>query len=169
MSVTVPALPLPTEPDAGNWNATVAAAIGNPDTDTLVVAHSLGCLTALRYLMTLSEPWRLGSLVLVAGFLEPLPALPQLDGYIADGCDVDGLSGHIDRLTVVRSDADDYVPVGHTDRLAARLGTAALVSTRRGHFLDSDGARTVPEVLAVAVGTTPRPGMICGTIANGLS
>jgi len=48
-----------------------------PDEGTVVVAHSLGCLSVLRRLRSLTGPWRLGTLVLVAGFLEPLPALPR--------------------------------------------------------------------------------------------
>lgn len=148
--VTVPALPDPLDPDPVVWKDAVRAALGTPDSGTIVVAHSLGCLTVLRALGSLAGPWRLGTLVLVAGFLDPLPALPGLDGFIADGTPVDGLVEHLDRLVVLRSDRDEFVPTAHTDRLAALLGTKAQVVEGAGHFLADDGATEVPAILDAA-------------------
>lgn len=144
---TVPALPESTEPDPVRWAQVVREDIGTPDEHSIVVAHSLGCLTVLRHLASLPRPWRLGTLVLVSGFLDPLPALPELDSYIADGCDITGLRDRIDRLTILRSDADDFVPIAHTDRLAELLDTTATVVPGAGHFLATDGVTALPEVL----------------------
>lgn len=143
----VPALPNPENPDPQQWLDVLASEIGIPDHNTILIAHSLGCLTALRYLSSLSEPWNLHSLVLVAGFLEPLPALPDLDEYIAGGCDVSTTSGHVERITVIRSDQDPYVPTAHTDRLAQQLGVTAHVIDGAGHFLASDGVDILPKIL----------------------
>ncbi|MGO4454731.1 RBBP9/YdeN family alpha/beta hydrolase [Arthrobacter sp. RAF14] len=145
--VTVPALPDSLDPDPVVWEDAVRAALGTPDAGTIVVAHSLGCLTVLRALGSLTGPWRLGSLVLVAGFLDPLPALPGLDGFIADGTPVDGLAEHLDRLVVLRSDRDEFVPTAHTDRLAAMLGTKAQIVEGAGHFLADDGVTEAPAIL----------------------
>ncbi|MEU6753362.1 alpha/beta hydrolase [Spirillospora sp. NPDC046719] len=149
---TIPALPTPETPDPAEWTAAVRADVGTPDEGTVIVAHSLGCLTVLRYLRALPSPWRLGALVLVAGFVDPLPALPELDAYIADGCDVEGLAAHVDRLTILRSDADPYVPTGHTDRLARLLGTTAEIVPGAGHFLASDGITDLPQALQALPG-----------------
>jgi len=143
----VPALPNPENPDRQQWLDVLASEIGIPDHNTILIAHSLGCLTALRYLSSLSEPWNLGSLVLVAGFLDPLPALAELDDYIAGGCDVSTISGHVERITVIRSDQDPYVPTAHTDRLAQQLGVTTHVIDGAGHFLSSDGIDTLPAIL----------------------
>ncbi|MDT9681110.1 alpha/beta hydrolase [Streptomyces sp. TRM76323] len=144
---TIPALPNPLAPDPARWAKAVRADVGTVDENTILVAHSLGCLTVLRHLRSLPGPWRLGALVLVSGFVDPLPALPVLDSYIGDGCEVEGLGDRIDRLTVIRSDADPYVPPGHTDRLAGLLGVTADVVPRAGHFLASDGVTSLREVL----------------------
>jgi predicted alpha/beta hydrolase family esterase len=144
---TIPALPKPQDPDPSAWMEAVRATVGIPDENSVVVAHSLGCLTVLRYLSQLPESWRLGTLVLVSGFVDPLPALPELDAYIQDGCDVERLRDHIGRLVILRSDADPYVPPEHTDRLATLLGTTAEVVPGAGHFLESDGVSSLPEVL----------------------
>lgn len=147
IEVTVPALPASDRPDPTRWNTALSQAIGEPNRQTIVVAHSLGCLATLRYLTRCPEPWHLRSLVLVSGFTEPLPVLPQLNDFIEGGCEVSGLAERVDRLTVIRSDSDEFVPIGHTDRLAAKLGTTAIVSQGRGHFLDSNGVTTAPEIL----------------------
>jgi serine hydrolase len=143
---SIPALPTPQTPDPAQWKDAVRTDLGTPDEHSIVVAHSLGCLTVLRHLRSLPSPWRLGTLVLVSGFVDQLPALPDLNAYIGDGCDVTGLSSHIDRLTVIRSDADPYVPPGHTDRLADLLGTSAQIVPGAGHFLASDGVASLREV-----------------------
>jgi predicted alpha/beta hydrolase family esterase len=144
---TIPALPNPQDPDPAQWTDAVRAHLGALDENSTIVAHSLGCLTVLRYLRSLPGPWRLGTLVLVAGFVDPLPGLPELNSYIGDGCEVEGLSDHIGRLTIIRSDADPYVPSGHTDRLAKLLGASAEVVPGAGHFLASDGVTSLHQVL----------------------
>lgn len=146
-SATIPRLPSPQEPDAVQWAAAVRADIGVPDESSIIVAHSLGCLAVLRHLRSLPAGWRLGSLVMVSGFVDPLPALPELDGFIGDGCDVEGISAYVDQLTIIRSDADPLVPPAHTDRLAALLGTSAAVVPGAGHFLAADGVEALPEAL----------------------
>ncbi|MFC9239176.1 RBBP9/YdeN family alpha/beta hydrolase [Streptomyces decoyicus] len=144
---TIPALPNPQDPDPAQWTEAVRADVGTLDENSIVVAHSLGCLTVLRYLCSLPTPWHLGTLVLVSGFVDQLPALPDLNSYIGDGCDVEGLSSHIGQLTIIRSDADPYVPPGHTDRLAGLLATSAEVVPGAGHFLASDGVTSLREAL----------------------
>ncbi|QNE17839.1 serine hydrolase family protein [Kribbella qitaiheensis] len=145
---TIPLLPDSQAPDPTRWAEVVRTEVGTPDENSIVVAHSLGCLTVLRHLRSLPGPWRLGTLVLVSGFLDHLPAFPELDTFIGDGCDAEGLSNHVDRLTIIRSDADPYVPPGHTDRLAGLLGASAKVVPGAGHFLASDGVVALPEALA---------------------
>ncbi|MFF1389657.1 RBBP9/YdeN family alpha/beta hydrolase [Rhodococcus erythropolis] len=143
----VPAFPNPENPDRPQWLDALAAEVGISDHNTILIAHSLGCLTDLRYRSSLSEPWNLGSLVLVSGFLDPLPALLDLDEYIAGGCYVSTIGDHVELITVIRSDQDPYVPTAHTDRLAQQLGVTAHVIDGAGHFLTSDGIDTLPAIL----------------------
>lgn len=147
VSTHVPALPNPAFPDRRAWAAAASEFIGVPQPDSLVVAHSLGCLAVLRHLASLDGSWRLGALVLVAGFVEALPTLPNLDDFIGEGANVAELAAHVESLTVLRSDDDPYVPLEHTDRLARLLGTSARVIPRAGHFLADDGVESLPGVL----------------------
>ncbi|OZD70612.1 alpha/beta hydrolase [Rhodococcus sp. 05-340-1] len=143
----IPPLPDPAAPDRDRWQAEVAAVLGTPGPDTIVVAHSLGCLAVLRHLATLVEPWRMGALVLVSGFVDPLPALPVLDGFVADGVILSGMPDHIGSISILRSDDDPIVPPAHTDRLARLLDAPVQIVPGAGHFLAADGVTSLPAVL----------------------
>lgn len=149
----IPALPSPLAPRPKQWERCVQETLGVPNEHTAVVAHSLGCLTVLRYLNSLHGPWRLGVLVLVGGFVEPLPTLPALDDYIGQGWDAEGLHtlkeirSHIDRVIIIRSDNDDTVPPIYTDNLAAKFGLPVHIVANAGHFVARQGITRLPAVL----------------------
>lgn len=146
ISTAIPALPDPLDPRPEQWEDGVRAALGEPDEHLVVVAHSLGCFSVLRYLRALPGAWRLGTLVLVSGFTDRLPVLAELDGFIGDGCDVAGLAEHIGRIVVIRSDNDAIVPPALTERLAERLGVPVRVVPGAGHFLAAEGITELPTV-----------------------
>ncbi|MDR1186614.1 MAG: alpha/beta hydrolase [Bifidobacteriaceae bacterium] len=145
-------LPNPESPHRDAWEGAVAAAVGRVDQDMALVAHSLGGITALRYLAGLVGPWRLGGLVMVAGFQGKLRALPELDGYLAEPVDVRGLNPRIGSAAMIHSDNDPLVPPRQSRALAAALGASTLEVAGRGHFLASDGCTELPEVLALTLG-----------------
>lgn len=144
LRTVVPELPDSLAPNAPRWQEAVRTAVGEAGESTAVIAHSLGCLAVLRHLASLTGAWRLGRLVLVSGFLDPLPELPELDEFIGVGSDVTRLREHIDEIIVIRSNDDPLVPPPHTDRLAALLGARALVVPGAGHFLAADGYSALP-------------------------
>lgn len=149
MDVTVVPLPDPDDPDTAAWENAVSAALGVPDAATAVVAHSLGAITALRVLAALPERWELGVLVLVAGFVERLDALPELDRYLAADVDVERLARSIRTRTVIRSKTDPFVPPAASDDLARRLDAQLQVHPEAGHFMAKDGVTTFPAVLDI--------------------
>ena len=147
IAVTVVPLPAPDAPDKAAWEDAVSATLGVPDAATVVVAHSLGAVTALRVLAALPEPWELGALVLVAGFTKPLEALRELDGFLAAEVDVERVATSIGRRTVLRSDTDPFVPPAASDDLARRLGAGLQVHQGAGHFMTEDGVTSLPALL----------------------
>ncbi|WP_176475192.1 RBBP9/YdeN family alpha/beta hydrolase [Dietzia natronolimnaea] len=143
--------PNSSDPSSDQWVTTVAGELGTPGEEIVVVAHSLGCLAVLRHLASLAGPWRVGTLVLVSGFVDTLPALPALDDFIAGGVNLEGIRDHIGSLTIVRSDDDAHVPVELTDRLAHLLDTSTVVVPGAGHFLAEDGVTRLPQALRAIV------------------
>ncbi|MGO2665640.1 RBBP9/YdeN family alpha/beta hydrolase, partial [Mycetocola reblochoni] len=146
-AVRVPPLPRPEAPDADDWLSAARTALADADGDTVVVAHSLGCLTALRALAALPQGRRLSGVVLVAGFTEPLPALPELDAFIGDGVDLAAARAHADAWTVLVSSDDPIVPPAATRSLAARLGAELIEAGPVGHFMADDGVTRLPTLL----------------------
>lgn len=145
--VTAVPLPDPDAPEVTGWENAVGAALGVPDAGTVIVAHSLGAITALRVLAGLSEVWELGGIVLVAGFVEPLESLPELDRYLSMGVDVERLAQSIRSRTVIRSETDPFVPPAASDELAKRLDAQVQVHPEAGHFMAKDGVTRFPAVL----------------------
>lgn len=146
VSTTIPAFPEPLNPQALQWEDSVKTALGIPNEQTIVIAHSLGCLAVLRYLRSIPTLWHLGTLVLVSGFIDRLPALPELNDFIGPDFDLSGLTEHIDRVLVFRSDNDTIVPPALTDSLAKRLGISPQVVPGAGHFLAVEGISELPAV-----------------------
>jgi predicted alpha/beta hydrolase family esterase len=166
VEVTVPALPDPHDPDPDAWVATARAAIGTPDAGTVVVGHSLGCVTALHALTALLAPhapegdgWRLGGLVLASGFDVPQVAVPEVDAFTTSVPVLDGIAAATTHRHVVGSDDDAIVDPAHTRALADRLGATFDLVPGGGHLLGREGFTTLPVVrdrVRAALGLPPR-------------
>ncbi|TFD49581.1 serine hydrolase family protein [Cryobacterium frigoriphilum] len=142
-------LPTPNDPQTSAWQSAVRAALGTPHESTWVVTHSLGGITALRVLAAITGEWRLGGLVLVAGFTGPLAALPTLDEYLTADVDVERLAPNIGVRVLIRSDNDVFVPPLASEQLAHRLDAEIAIQPGAGHFLAEDGVTALPLVLDV--------------------
>jgi hypothetical protein len=147
INVKVVPLPDPDDPETAAWEHAVSTVLGVPDERTVIVAHSLGAITALRVLAALPQPWHLGGLILVAGFIEPLEALPELDRYLTADVHVERLARSIRARTVIRSETDPFVPPAASDHLARRLEAQLQVHPEAGHFMAEDGVTSFPAVL----------------------
>lgn len=72
-------LPNPFDPDQQQWNQAVDAQIPVEDGIT-IIAHSLGCVTALRYVER--HQIKDVKLILVGAFVDNLPAYPKLNNFM---------------------------------------------------------------------------------------
>jgi hypothetical protein len=146
---TVPPMPDSEHPNVVAWQETLAATIGTPKRDTLLIAHSLGTISLLHYLSAI-RPAAVGGIVLVAGFGARLPELPSIGGFNIDA--------YIDRIrlddAILRhfaphmhhliSDNDYVVAPANSRALAARIGGTVHELARHGHFLSADGITELP-------------------------
>lgn len=136
------------DPEPGPWLAEARGVLETVDEHTAVVAHSLGCITGLRALVAIEQPWRLGLLLLVAGFDEPLRVLPQLTPFVDRPLDTAPIIAGVGRIELIGSDNDRYVWPRFTAALAARLDASVMIVPGAGHFLASeDGYIEFPLVL----------------------
>lgn len=80
-----------------------------------------------------------GGIVLVSGFSEPLPGLPQLDEFLATAGNLARIRKTVLHRIVIAARDDSIVPYALTSRLAQRLRAHLVTVDRGGHFLGSDG------------------------------
>ncbi|PPU08520.1 hydrolase [Xanthomonas arboricola] len=145
--VSIVTLPSPDSPRPDDWQRALEVQIESMDENTYFVAHSLGGIALLKYLETAGGASVIGGYVLVSGFNDGLPILPQLDDFAKPDIDyekISRISGH--RLVIAAAD-DTIVPHALSERMARSLDAKFISVQHGGHFLDSDGFTEFPLVL----------------------
>ena len=131
--VTVPAMPETEEPKQALWVPYLSELVGEPDEELILVGHSVGCVTILRYLEGLSESARVGGVVFVAGFTDDL-GFDELKNYFEDDIDWKKIRSHGTKFVAIHSDNDPFVPMGHADVFKEQLDAEIVVKEGKGHF-----------------------------------
>lgn len=143
----IPDLPDSLAPQPERWIEAAVAAIGQPDPETVVVGHSLGVLTGLLALDSLSHDWELGKLIAVSGFATIPATLPELTAFGALPLHVEDVAARIHEKVAVFSDNDVIVPPLFSHALAEHLGARKVEIAGGGHFLDREGFIAMPAVV----------------------
>ncbi|RQW64270.1 RBBP9/YdeN family alpha/beta hydrolase [Vibrio viridaestus] len=140
------AMPDSDSPESKAWQETLTKKIDRLDKQTFIVAHSLGCISVLKYLYNQSE-FELGGLFLVSGFNSLLPALPQLDKFIEETIVTEKVRLNIGRTVAFASTDDPLVPMEMTSSLNEKLDGKYIQVASAGHFLGDDGYIEFSELL----------------------
>ena len=143
----VPEMPNTNAPKLSEWLPHLTEAIGNPDEELVLVGHSLGCPTILRYLESLDDDYKVGGVVLVAGFAEPLPHLPELNSFTENSWDDEKIKSKSKQITIVNSTDDDAVPFFNAETVRDRFGAKLVTLEGMGHINERWGITEVPFVL----------------------
>lgn len=147
ITVTVPALPDSLNPENSAWQATLAESVGQVDSQTWFVGHSLGCITALRYLNSQPVGQDAAGVIMVAGFNENVPPLPELDSFMSVPLDARRIVQQVPHRAVIASLNDSIVPPELSLRLSQQLNAPLYGVPDCGHFLSRDGITQLPIVL----------------------
>lgn len=105
--ITILAMPNPNVPVVEDWDVACDEQIARKDGIT-IVGHSLGCVTALRFLSR--HEVKNVNLILGSGFDETTYTLPQLNAFTRTPVDYSGILQKINSATVVSAFDDDIVP-----------------------------------------------------------
>ena len=150
--VQVPEMPDTENPKIDTWVPFLSRLVHNPDGETLLVGHSIGCQTILRYLESLGEGVRIGGAVLVAGWV----SLTNLSGpkeeriarlWLERPIEWDRVLRHTRNFVAVFSDNDNHVPVSNSEVFRKRLGARIFLEHGKGHFTGDEGVKEIPVVL----------------------
>ena len=147
IEVSVPTMPKTNSPKLEEWLSHLQDIIINPDAQTYLVGHSLGCPTILRYLESLNENQKVGGALLVAGFAEPLPHLPELDSFTENTWNDAYIKTRTKKLTIINSDDDEAVPFFNAEHVRDRFGAKLVTVHEAGHINEKSGYTKVPFVL----------------------
>lgn len=134
-------LPNPFDPLPQEWADAIDQQVP-ADNGVILVAHSLGCISALRFI----ERHQLtdARLLLVGAFDQPLPAYPQLDSFVTPPVDYQQVTPKISKATVITAKDDPIAPYQGSVAVAHHLGVKLIVQATGGHFLDADGFKRFP-------------------------
>lgn len=151
-TVEIPSMPHPDGPTIEDWVGHLAKLVGEPDEQTYLIGHSMGCQTILRYLASLEDK-RVGGAVLVAGFFELVPLKTKEEKrivrpWLEAPIDFDKVKAATSNITVILSDNDEWVPLEHNKELFEQcLSPKIIVEHGRGHFSGSSGIKELPAAL----------------------
>lgn len=153
--VLAPLMPHPDVPTIDDWVNFLKETIKDLDENTILIGHSVGCQTIIRYLESLPENEKAGQVVLIAPWMilslenlgedeDPEIAKPWMETPI----DFDKVKLHSDNFTGIFSTDDPFVPLSVNENLLKeKLGAKTIVLENKGHFTEEDGVTELPEVL----------------------
>lgn len=158
--VSVPAMPDAATPRIENWIPAISQTVGNPDEQTLLIGHSMGCQAIARYLETLPAGLKIGGAIFVAGFFH---SLTNPDGseesdqtvkhWLERTIDLQKVRSHVPRSIAIFSDNDPLVPLINQQDFQEQLNSEIIIKNNSGHFSgDMDGMRELPVALEKILG-----------------
>lgn len=145
-TVDVPEMPNTEHPIASEWAAKLAETVGEPNTNTYLVGHSLGSITILRYLETLPEDQKVGGVVLIAGFGERFERYNNgsHDSFFDHELDWQAICKHCDNFVAIHSEDDPLVEPAQLKLFENKLGAKAILVQDMGHFGSAERVFEVP-------------------------
>ena len=145
-SVCVPAMPSPGLPKNEEWLETLRGVLEEPDDEAVLIGHSLGCATVIRYAAGLPDHVRLRALVLVSGFVRPL-GNPATDGFFVEPFDFEAAKWQSGRIISIHSNNDPYIAPKEFKFLKEALDAEELVMPGAGHINADSGYVRLDELL----------------------
>ena len=147
--LTVVHLPNSKKPKLNNWLEALLKEIPNPDNETYIIAHSLGCITLLKYIELLPENSKLGGVILVSAFDESLPLLPIINSFIESKPKYQLITSKIESIKVIASTNDLLVPIKLTKKVSKSLQTTLIEVKNAGHFTTQDGYKVFTKLYEI--------------------
>lgn len=149
--VTVPDMPDTENPRLDAWLPYLQNVIGTPDEELVLIGHSLGTVTIMRYLEALPDGSQIRKAIFVAGFTDQL-GFRELENFFETKLDFAKIKPKTkDGFVVIQSDNDPYVSAQYGIRLQEELGAKCIIKHAAGHMsgdVDNEAACIqLPEVV----------------------
>ncbi|AOM39455.1 RBBP9/YdeN family alpha/beta hydrolase [Xenorhabdus hominickii] len=138
--VIVPTMPESLAPKPEAWANMLMDIVPTVDENTIIIGHSLGCITVLRHLEAIrSTSFHIGGYILVSEYDSPQPTLPELDDFTVGPLNYAFLRELTEHRISIISLNDEIVSPQSSQALADALQTKIINIDNGGHFLDREG------------------------------
>lgn len=149
--VTVPDMPDSDPPKLATWLPHLQEIIGQPNEELVLVGHSIGTVTIMRYLESLTDNQLVGKVIFVAGFTDQL-GFRELENFFETQLDFGKIKTKSKNgFVVIQSDNDPFVSEQYGERLKDELDAKLLIKHGANHMsgaVDGEEACTeLPEVI----------------------
>ncbi|WP_445115037.1 RBBP9/YdeN family alpha/beta hydrolase [Acinetobacter sp. WZC-1] len=137
----------PEHPEYPVWKECLEIQLAPLNDDSIIIAHSLGCISTLDYLSQALQGRSLKAIFLIAGFYEKLAALPELDAFIDHTYIQDTvIRSRIRQRWLFLSSNDPVVPAPLSIRLGHLINAQMVEIRDAGHFTQDDGWLEFPQL-----------------------
>lgn len=145
--VVAPEMPNSDEPKIQPWIEKLKSTL-QPDENTVLVGHSIGCQTIMRYLQDLDS--KLDRVIFVAPFfhlnnLEDQESKEIAKPWLETPIDLEAVKEKANSFTAIFSDNDPFVPLSDKDIFQSALGAKIIVEHDKNHF--DEGINELPSAL----------------------
>ena len=149
--VTVPAMPDTDSPQLDKWLPALRQAIGQPDDELVLIGHSIGTVTIMRYLESLPEGARVGKVILVAAFTDPL-GFQEIENFFVKPLNYIAIKSKVKNgIVLIQSDNDPYVAPEQGALLKKELDAKLIIKHGAYHMSgevdEEDACLELPELL----------------------
>lgn len=150
IALIVPDMPNTNDPHLLPWLQKLEETAKDINENSIFIGHSLGCITALHFI--LKRNIKIKAAILVSGFMEENPMGIQKDGlseFMEETIDLETLKCLIPNRVMITAVDDDIVPTAATKKMGEKLEARLIELSGGKHFIDRDGFTEFPEVLEV--------------------
>ncbi len=148
-------MPNSSVPTIENWVTYIAEKVGEPDSDTYFIGHSIGCQAILRYLDScdFDSGAHVGGAVFVSGWfklenLEDEETKEVAKPWMEEPIDLDKVKAVLPRSTLIISDNDPYGAFELNKKKFKEIGSKIIVLHNAGHITAYNGYSKLPEALS---------------------
>lgn len=139
--------PNASSPKLDEWLKTMKENFTKLDENTFFITHSLGGIAVLDFLNSLDENTKIGGVIMVAPFDEPLEILPSLNEFVKVKLNYKKLDKMTKHKIIISAKDDKVVPTLISEKLTKKLNAKFVQTKHGGHFMESEGFKELPLVL----------------------
>ena len=151
--VITPEMPDADNPKITSWVNKLKVVVGKLENSDILIGHSIGCQTILRFLETLDNGKKAAKVVFVAPWMK-LANLSSDDEWeiakpwLETPIDFSNIKNKAKSFVALFSDNDEWVPLEENVKIfREKLNSKVVILKNKGHFDESSGIKELPEIL----------------------